>query len=283
MGGNMRFLIPTFPFFAVGGAWLLSRLAHDLGPAGRVAVGVVAGLQVLMTVSSSQQTLARTKTSLTAAARARATAEKQVPAGSILIVDRSLAESIDAGSAWRLVEESFVGGMGGRMGPGGPGPGMGGGGRGIAGDPTRPSPQQIGKNRAQQERYAGLSASERRARVWADVTTWAAGRPIYWFSRSVDAVETALPAGADYETVAEIDVPAMGFGPGGGGPMGPGGFGGGARGGRGGMGGGGFDPMQGGGPRGAGFGRMGGGMGQSEQGANAGSKLRLVKITLAKT
>jgi hypothetical protein len=274
----MRFLIPTFPFFAVGGAWLLSVLAKNFGIAGRVAVGVVVALQLLITGASSEQMLERSKTSLTAAARARATAEKQIPAGSVVILDRTMAESLDAVGQWRIIEENFVGGG---MGPRGGGPGMGMGmgmrpmGRSgtMEGEGSRPSPQQVGKNHAQQERYAGLSMSERRTRVWADMAAWAGDRPVYWFTRSIESVENALPNGADYESLAEIEALAMGFGPQGGGPgMGMGLVGGG-RGGRGGAGIG--------GPRGGmGFGPPGAG---AFEGANASTKLRLVKITLAKT
>ena len=46
--GNLRFLIPTFPLFAVAGAWLLARMADRLGPPGRAATFAVAGVQVLL-------------------------------------------------------------------------------------------------------------------------------------------------------------------------------------------------------------------------------------------
>jgi hypothetical protein len=285
IGGNLRFLVPTFPFFAVAGAWLLSRVARDLGVAGHVAVGVVAALQLLVAGASSAQGLGRSRATLTAATKARSVAQKQIPAGSILIVDRNLAESLDAVGDWRLVEENFVGGIG-----RGPGMGMGsrrpmGGGGPMEEGEDRPSPQQVGKNRAQQERYKGLSPGERRTKVWADLTAWAAGRPIYWFARSVDAVENAIPEGADYESLAEVETPSMGFGmPGAGGPMmgpggrgmGPGAMGGTAGMGRGGRGGG--AGMRG----GMGFGPPGGGP-LAGDGANADGKLRLVKVTLGKT
>lgn len=221
--GNLRFLIPTFPFFAVAGAWLLARVAGDLGCAGRVAVAVVVALQLFVAGASSISALARTKSSLTAAAGARAVAAKAIPAGSIVIVDRNLAESLDAVGRWRLVEESLVAGTGPRLGPGGPMRPTGGA-PANGDDADQPNPHQVGKNRVQQERYAGLNASGRRVRVWSDIVTWAGGRPIYWFARSVELVESALPLGGDYESIAEVDAPTMG-GPGGmGGPgsgMGP--------------------------------------------------------------
>jgi len=286
MVGNLRFLVPTFPFFAAAGAWLLSRLGRELGAPGYAALGAVATLQVLVAGTSSAQTLARTKATLAAAARTRAVAQDKIPAGSVVVVERTLAESLDATGEWRLVEENFVGGQGPRGGmgrgprPGGFGPGDG--------DTERPSPQQRGKNRAQQDRYAGLGASARRTRVWADLASWSAGRPIYWFTRSLDALENSLPAGADYESVAELEAPSMtGFGPAGAGRPGmfggaPGGMGGGLRGGRGGPRGPRFAPP--GGPRGGpGFGPPDAG-GMPADGANPDvAKLRLVKITLAKT
>ncbi|MES2693533.1 MAG: glycosyltransferase family 39 protein [Verrucomicrobiota bacterium] len=260
--GNLRFLIPTFPFFAVGGVWLLQRMAEALGGAGKVAVAAVAGLQLVMGLGGSTQMLTQGDRTLTAAAKVHAVAEREVPAGSVLIVERGLAESLDARGTWKLVEESLVasggmglGGMGGPgMGPGargrGPGGGMGpgmAGGRGRVLEEGQPSPQQVGKNRGQQERYAGLSPAERSERVWADVAAWAGDKPIYWLARSEDAIDAALPESANYKRITEVDAPSM---------MGPGMMGGG-QGGAGGPGG----PMAGPGGRGAGMGPGGGGMG----------------------
>jgi 4-amino-4-deoxy-L-arabinose transferase-like glycosyltransferase len=306
-GGNLRFLIPTFPILAVAAVWLLAQLS--VTP--RTQLAIVAGvalLQVGAAGSVSTTMLSQTRTSLTAAARARALVEKEMPTGGVLIVERQLAESLDATGQWQLVEESLIQGGGPRGGPGGMGPGgfgPGGGGPGgfpgggfggpgglggpggfggppgMGMDPDAPSPQQQGKNRAQQERYRDLSGSERRARVWQDIAKWAAGRPVYWLARSVDTVEAALPEGADYKNVGEVDSPTMmgmGGGPGGpgGGMMGPGPGMGPQAGKRGGLGargapggrGGGFAP----GGRGpGGFGNFAGG---------AGAKLRLVRLTL---
>lgn len=240
--GNLRFLVPTFPFFTVAGVWLLARLADHLGNAGRAATVAVAALQLLLGIVGSVQMLSGAKASLGAAARARIVAEKDIPAGSVVIVERQLAESFDAAGRWKLVEENLVAGMGigpgGGMGPGGPG-GLGGpgGGRGgffpgaggpDGGDPgaafeDNPSPMQRGKNRAQQERYAGLRPDQRRKQVWADIAAWAGDKPVFWFARSLDAVDNALPLGADFRTVAEVDAPSMigpGGGPPGGAPMG---------------------------------------------------------------
>lgn len=206
----------------VAGVYCLASISIHLGRSGRVAVGVVAAVQILMGIGASSQTLSRARTSLTAAARARQTAEEKIPLGSVVILDRQLAESLDATGQWKLVEESLIarGGPGpdgprfaGRRGPlldgPFPPPGLG---EGEA-ESDVPSPQQVGKNRAQRERYAGLSPVMRRERVWADVATWAAGKPVFWFARSVDVVEANLPAGADFESIAEIDAPSM-LGPG---------------------------------------------------------------------
>lgn len=301
-GGNLRFLIPTFPFFAVAAIWLLARVADHLGAAGRAAVAVVAALQGVVGVGASQQTLSQAGTSLAAAARARVVAEKEIPNGSVVIVERQLAESLDATGQWKLVEENMVAGVGG-PGPGGFGPpGMGGpGGRegmpgrgpmvrspsaeasaGVEPAEATPNPQQRGKNRAQLERYAGLTPLERRTKAWSDLQTWADGKPVYWFARSLDAVDAALPAGADYRTIAELDAPSM-MGPGGGrgpgGPMGPGGApmlpGRGIAPGRG-MGSGQGGPTGGPGFSGGPGGRRGGAL------AAAGTKLRVVKIDFGK-
>ncbi len=289
--GNLRFLIPTFPFFAVAGVWLLARMAEQLGAAGRAAVAVVAALQLIVGVGASAQMLASAKTSLQAAARARVLADKEIPPGSVVIVDRQLAESFDALGRWKIVEESFLAG-------GGPGPGgMGQMGRQPnLGAADGPSPMQRGKNQAQQERYAGLEPGERRTRAWADLAAWAKEKPIFWYARSLDVLDRSLPAGADYRSIAEVDAPTMmGPGGGGGGPPGmmapgmmPGGRGGrgGDMAGPGGPGGGGPGRGMGGGnfaPPGRGPGGMMGGRGGAP-GAGSGvpAKLRVVRIELPK-
>lgn len=287
-GGNLRFLVPTFPFFAVAGIWLLARLADQLGRSGTAAVAAVVAVQALMGLGASAQVLTRANTSLGAAARARAVAEREIPAGSVVIVDRQLAESFDATGRWRLVEESMIaaglgggpggpgfgplGGGAGRGGPGGRGPGLrpptGGEARGAEVADDAPSPQQRGKNRGQQERYAGLRPEERRSRLWADLATWAEGKPVYWFARSLEAVETALPGGSDYRSIAEVEAPTM-FGPLGGAPAGISGPGVPGRG-----------PITG-GPGGPGA--MGGGPG-GRRGGNAAqpaARLRVVRVELA--
>jgi hypothetical protein len=305
-GGNLRFLVPTFPFFAVAAVWLLARLAEQPGAAGKAAVVVVASLQLLMGFGGSSQVLTQAGSSLGAAARARAVAEKEIPAGSVVIVDRQLAESFDATGQWKLVEESLVGGMGiGPGGPGGfggpaggrggfrPGPGAPAGGEASMAPDDVPSPMQRGKNRAQQERYAGLRPDERRVRVWADLAAWAGDKPVFWFARSLDAVDHALPAGADYRSIAEVDAPSM-FGPGGG--RGPGGAAASGVPGRGRVGGGragpgsgepgrGFIPPGGAGPMGGpGFAGGPSRAGSRRGGGNAGSpaQLRIVRIELPK-
>ena len=234
--GNLRFLIPTFPFFAVAGGWLLARLADRLGAPGRAAACAVAGVQLLVGLVGSQQQLGASKTALTAAACIQVLAQREIPAGSVVIVDRQLAESLDAVGRWNLVEESLVAGFGpggnGPRGPGGmgAGPGRPAGGVGWGDRPAdvvdQPDPMQRGKNRAQLERYAGLRPEERRRRVWEDVKAWAGEKPVFWLARSRDLADEVLPPAADYRVVTEVEAPALagfGGGPGAVGPQGPGG------------------------------------------------------------
>ncbi|MEI6463784.1 MAG: glycosyltransferase family 39 protein [Verrucomicrobiota bacterium] len=213
--GNLRFLIPTFPFIAVAGVWLLARFAEGNGAAGRAAVVVVVVLQLIVGLGGSVPLLLAAKASLAAAARVRGVAEREIPAGSVVIVERQLAESLDAAGRWKLVDESLVGGGG--FGPGGTMAGREGGAMGPERDADdAPSPMQRGKNRAQQERYSGLTPRARRDRIWSDVITWAGEKPVFWLARSVALVDETLPAKADYRTVATVPAPMM-MGPGGGG------------------------------------------------------------------
>ncbi len=108
--GNLRFLVPTFPFFAIAGAWLLGGMAEQLGAAGRAALVAVAALQLIVGVGASAQTLKQSGALIAAAARVRQWAEKEIPAGAVVIVERQLAESLDAAGKWKLVEEALVAG-----------------------------------------------------------------------------------------------------------------------------------------------------------------------------
>jgi 4-amino-4-deoxy-L-arabinose transferase-like glycosyltransferase len=258
---NLRFLVPLYPLLAVAGAWLVARLMDAVGGAGP-AVGVAAAvLQLLPAGAAARATTERMQTTLRAAAKARTTLERHAPPGSVAIVDRQLAESLDATGQWRIVEESLVGGMalrgglpggpgpagrrglpgpgggafgppgggrpGGFAGPGGSGPRFGpGGGRPDEADGERPSPQQANKNKAQRARYDGLPPRERQRRAWEDVRTWAGGKPVFWYARALEQLDEVLPDGVTYETIEAIEAPTM-MGPGGGrgGPGGPGGIG----------------------------------------------------------
>jgi 4-amino-4-deoxy-L-arabinose transferase-like glycosyltransferase len=218
--GNLRFLVPLFPLLAAAGAWLLARVTGVLGSAGRAVWIAIAVLQLVPATAAAIQQATRTHASLRAGAQARAVLAKFAPAGSVVIVEHQLGESLDATGQWRLVEENLVGGgLGPRGGLVGPGQRRGAAGlaapAGATAEPDQPSPQQLNKNRAQRARYDGVTRAERQARVWADLSAWAGGRPVYWFTRSLDAVENALPDEADYESLAEVDAPTM-MGPGGG-------------------------------------------------------------------
>ncbi|MFM7751856.1 MAG: glycosyltransferase family 39 protein [Opitutaceae bacterium] len=243
--GNLRFLIPVFPLLAVAAAWLLGRIAHHQRAAGLAAVVAFAAIQIIIGLAGSAQVLAAGRASLSAAARVREVAEKHAPAGSVLVVERQLAESLDATGRWKLAEESLVGGFG--PGPGGPGGGVAAGPRGPAAgrSPNRPgggafpgsrgpggpdgpfaedgpNPMQRDKNPAQRDRYAGLDPTARRARVWADLRAWAGDKPVFWLVRSLEVADEMLPPGFDYRILAEVENPVMmGPGGGGGGPMGP--------------------------------------------------------------
>ena len=243
-GGDsgLRFFVPTFPFFAAAGAWLLGRIRVALGPSGWAVWATVASLQLTTAGAAAVQTTAREGASLLAAARIEQLVQAKAPAGSVLIAGPGVVDSLDALGQWHLVEANLVtgdragfpgGGQFGRrpVGRAGAGRGVGLGLAGAAGGPRaggagQPSPQQANKNQAQRARYDNLSAEDRRARVWEDIRTWAAGRSVYWLANSLDAVEAELPEGADYTAVGKIDAPAMGMmGPGGGRPGMPGGGG----------------------------------------------------------
>jgi len=214
--GNLRFLVPTFPLFAAAGAWLLARIRLALGTAGWAPWATIAALQLTIGVALDVQTVTRTGASLRSAAQVHAFLEQKVPAGSVLVADHQLAESLDASGEWRLVEESLVAGN--RMGPDGPPPE-------ATGTKTgQPSPRQADKNQAQHARYDRLLPEDRREQVWEDIRTWAGDRPVFWIASSHNMIEKGLPEGASTTVIGTVDSAAMPMmGPGGpGGGMGPG-------------------------------------------------------------
>jgi len=243
--GNLRFLIPVFPPLAVAAAWLLGRIAHHQRAAGVAAVLAFAAIQITTGLVGSAEVLSASQATLSAAARVREVAEKHTPAGSVLVAERQLAESLDATGRWKLAEESLVGGFGPAAGgPGGgfapaargqptgraanrPGAGNFPGPRGPGGADGPfaeggPNPMQRDKNPAQRDRYAGLDPAARRARAWADLRAWAGDQPVFWLVRSLEVADEMLPPGFDYRILAEVESPGMMRpGAGGGGPMGP--------------------------------------------------------------
>lgn len=235
-GGGVRFLIPLLPYFAVGGAYFLMEGVAFEPAVRRIVVAIVAVIQIAAGVASSQTGLRREGQGLAATAAMHRALADMTPAGSVLLVDNRLGETLEYTGRWRLADASVVSAnlragagvrplAGARLaGPGaGFNPGPGPGGPEAEMDDDQPSPMQRSKMRARRERYAGLTPKQRTEKFWADIRDYAHGQPVFWIGRSWEDMEDRLPAGADLRRVGEVEVPQTGPG-GGAGRAGPAGM-----------------------------------------------------------
>jgi hypothetical protein len=282
---TMRFLLPTFPLYALASMWLLRQALSQAGTGARIAVPLtVLILQLLWgtpeAISEANQ-IHYTKDVL---ARVTDSLINNTEQGDVVVANNEILQQLDFVRMWKLADASAVSrgssGFGGGM--GGPGFARGGmrggfgggpGGGGMAGPPgggfggapndrddaNAPSPMQREKMELLQKHYSGTD-SQRRSKFANDLTTWAAGQKIYIVARADELNEIAQTGHT--HIIAKIDLPqqdesdmrggrrgGFGAGPGGGGGFNGGGLGGG----RPMRGGGGFGGPMGGG---AGFGQM---------------------------
>ncbi|MCX7044510.1 MAG: hypothetical protein NTX50_03355 [Candidatus Sumerlaeota bacterium] len=235
---NLRFLVPTYYFYALGGVWLLAAAGQAYPRAAGVAAIATLALVATWGASPSFQALKRLHDGAAPLAKVTAALERNVPAGSVVIAGNQLLQHLHFIGKWRLINESTMqsparSGRGGRM-----------GGRfgssGGAGE-NRPSPGQAGKEEERIEAYKGLTDDQLIDKVNSDVWEYAGkdGRVYYigtadsivqfqgrlWPNERMARIETVVLATTASATASDRNRMAMGDGGGGGfgGPGGPGG------------------------------------------------------------
>lgn len=197
-GGGMRFLLPTFPCYALGAAWGLERALKGRAFALRAAsLLAVAGLQFVwggFSMSDEFARLGRTKESL---ARVTVALDEKVPRGSVIVAGRTYLEHLDFVRHWRLADEMILRGMlvSGRM-------------PFNADDANAPSPMQRNKLEALQAKYGGLSVSERAFEMAKALDAWAgAGKACFVGSEDeLKDLRGALRA-EDFTIVGRVALP----------------------------------------------------------------------------
>ena len=105
---SMRYLIPTFYIYTIGGVWVLRELAEidrRSACAGSVVVLIVTGLWGVSPSVRSMRGLAEQNGAL---ARITGVVEKCVEPGSILVANDRINQHLDFAGAWRLADAGML-------------------------------------------------------------------------------------------------------------------------------------------------------------------------------
>ena len=235
-GMSQRFLLPTYYLYAIAGVWLLKLLAHHLGRPALVAVGAVLVLALPWGLDRSVRQLAVQESRNRILVAVTDSLERHVPAGAILLADRSLGQHLDVVGPWRIGHAEVLLGISerarsamvdGRLGEdlgrreerGAAGAGSARGRSrkdfGDADRGDRPNPM-AGGARQRLDKYRGLSAREREEAVLADLKAWAgAEEPVYLLGPEERLPEwlDALDIGWKKVALIQLPQPETGAGP----------------------------------------------------------------------
>lgn len=198
--GNLRFLLPLFPFLCVAAVWALWRLTSGLALAARAAaVGALFAVYALWSVPTVLQASRATAYQHRVLARVTAALRRDVPAGAVVMADSNLLQHLDFIRLWRLTDPGLLTG---RM----QGMGM----MRENADETAPRPMQAKKREVQMSRYQGLSRQELRQTVVKDLQAWSPDGALYVVGTE-DDVRTRLAAPLfdpqKIEIIARLDLP----------------------------------------------------------------------------
>lgn len=105
---SMRFLLPTFPLYAIGGVWLLGFLCERRSAAAAVVVGVLLFLTACWGLPQSHYTLKQLELRNKALADVAHTLSRRVPRGSVVIADELLCQHLDILGYWRLADTTVL-------------------------------------------------------------------------------------------------------------------------------------------------------------------------------
>jgi hypothetical protein len=249
---TMRFLLPTFPLYVIGGAWLLAEALRQAPVAARVAVPLaVVTLQLCWGTSTLLDETTQGTYQRQLLATVSEALQKHVPAGSVVLADEHTLQDLDFVRIWKTADMSVAGvgggGFGGnggnnnRRNNGGNNRNRNRGGGGFAGgngDNNTPSPRQEEKSEVAQSKYTGTT-EQREAKFEKDIRAWGGGNKVYFVGTRDEMEQTfgqMADLGHDVVVIADhlplppepAEAPREGLmGMPGGGPGGPGGPGGG--------------------------------------------------------
>jgi 4-amino-4-deoxy-L-arabinose transferase-like glycosyltransferase len=205
MGGGgggaqgLRFFLPTFPWYALAGVWLLAQVLRDRPMALRLAAGItliaVQAVWGLVSPVAEFARLGRTKAVLADVTRQLV---RTAQPGDVLLSTREYLDHLDFVRRWRLADLGVIRGE--RMGLRPPGR--------SAEESGRPSPMQAAKRSAIAERYADLRPGERAEALAQELAEWARESKVYFVGSSEDleGLWGALRA-SDFKVVARVAVP----------------------------------------------------------------------------
>ncbi len=213
-GGNVRFLIPVFPFLLIGSMFFLDTIEpRRLRTA---ALAVIVGLQSLLWAGESVRRIDGIREAASRSAAVLAWLEERVPPGAIVVGDPQLHQQIHFTGLWKLADRRVFSRNSPRQAPfagidrdrplmrpfmtaGETGEGDG-----------EPSPAQPDKARALRQDYAGLDEADRALLGWVDILDWAHNeRPVYWVGEAGSAADFAYRLGlpAEAEPAATLVLP----------------------------------------------------------------------------
>ncbi|MGH7180171.1 MAG: ArnT family glycosyltransferase [Tepidisphaeraceae bacterium] len=191
-GATMRFLLPTFPVYAISAIWMLDQATRAAPNAARVTIPIVlVGTQLLWGASDTLEQARQIHYQKQMLALATDAISKEALVGDVIVSNPQILQQLDYVRQWKLADPTVLrGGMGMRF--------------GRENDPDAPSPMQPEKRTINSEKYSG-SQSERVEKFADDVSAWAAGRQV-WFIGAEREMSQLTDAG-EMEIVARVSMP----------------------------------------------------------------------------
>ena len=197
---TMRFLVPTFACYIIAGIWLLSQAMARAPRAVSVMVTtVVVLLQVVWGQTESVTEMAMQRHLKNSLAQLTSALEKNIEPGDVVMANSQVLQHLDFVGNWRLVDIRALS----------PNSRFRRRRRFQSEDQDQPSPWQPEKQEIMEQRYIGLSLSERDAALAREIRQWAGGGKVYFAGTDSDLENIqSIGFGARfYEVVANVKVP----------------------------------------------------------------------------
>lgn len=157
----MRFLLPTFPLFMLGGLWLLKLITGRLGPAARIAlVAVLVALHLVQGVPTSFARCRGVRNQKALQAAVGRGVEANVPDGSVVMANPGSLMHLDFLRRWRPADPMLA--------------------LGVPDQETALAAiQKGGPGEGGKQRYWALGPDESCTAFRKDVAVWSGGAPVY--------------------------------------------------------------------------------------------------------